>query len=84
MKNAAKTVCLFLAMLSLSVSAEEKVDLTAVHKIKAEALGNSKVMYHFFQLTDVTGPRLTGSPGFHAAAEWVIGRLQEYGIASAR
>ena len=44
--------------------AEEKVDLLVINRIKSEAFENSKVMDHMFYLTDVNGPRLTGSPGF--------------------
>ena len=44
--------------------AQERVDLAVVHRIKSEALENSKVMDHLFYLADVYGPRLTGSPGF--------------------
>jgi hypothetical protein len=60
--------------------AEERVDLNAIHKIREEALQNSKVMDHVFQLTDVYGPRLTNSPGFFAAADWVVKQLKEWGI----
>ena len=67
--------------LSLGANAQEKVDLATIHRIKAEALENSKVMEHVFFLTDVNGPRLTNSPGFKSAGEWVMKRLQEYGLA---
>ena len=62
------------------IHAEERVDLNAIHKIREEALQNSKVMDHVFQLTDVYGPRLTNSPGFFAAADWVVKQLKEWGI----
>jgi carboxypeptidase Q len=64
----------------LLLLAEEKVDLSIVNRIKTEAFENSKVMDHAFYLTDVNGGRLTGSPGFKAAAEWVATRLNEYGL----
>jgi carboxypeptidase Q len=51
------------------VLAEERVDLDAVHRIKSEALEDSKVMEHLFYLSDVYGPRVTNSPGFFAAAD---------------
>jgi hypothetical protein len=53
-----------------------------VHRIKEEAFENSKVMEHLMYLTDVHGPRLTGSPGYKAAAEWVVKRLTEYGVSN--
>jgi len=64
----------------LPMQAQERVDLGAIHKIREEALQNSKVMDHVFQLTDVYGPRLTNSPGFFAAADWVVKQLKEWGI----
>ena len=68
------------AVALLPIHAEERVDLNAIHKIREEALQNSKVMDHVFQLTDVYGPRLTNSPGFFAAADWVVKQLKEWGI----
>lgn len=62
----------------------ETVDLEVVHRIKAEAFNNSQVMDHLFYLTDVNGPRLTGSPGFQTAADWTVNRLKEWGAANVR
>ena len=72
-----------LAMVLLLHGAEP-VDLHTIHRIKAEAFENSKVMEHLFYLTDVHGPRLTNSPGFRAAGEWTVNRLKEYGLANPR
>ncbi|MEP6962389.1 MAG: M20/M25/M40 family metallo-hydrolase [Acidobacteriota bacterium] len=58
----------------------EPVDLPVIHRIRQEAMQNSKVMDHVFQLTDVTGPRLTNSPSYFAAANWVEKQLKEWGI----
>ncbi|MEO5926722.1 MAG: M20/M25/M40 family metallo-hydrolase [Bryobacteraceae bacterium] len=58
----------------------ELVDLDIVHRIKQEATQNSKVMNSVFQLTDVVGHRLTNSPGFFAAANWVEKQLKEWGM----
>ncbi len=60
--------------------AEERIDLSAIHRIRTEAFDNSKVMDHMFYLTDVYGPRLTNSPGYRAAADWAVKRMGEYGI----
>lgn len=60
--------------------AQEAVDLDVVHKIRQEALQNSQVMEHLFYLTDVSGSRLTNSPGFFNAADWIVKRLGEWGI----
>jgi len=69
-------------LLPLSMMAEEKVDLYAMHRIRAEERDHSKVMDTLFYLTDLNGPRLTNSPNYFAAADWVVSRLKEYGIAA--
>jgi carboxypeptidase Q len=81
MKCAAAAVWVWL-LCAWSVQAQpaERVDLGAIHQIKVEATQNSKVMDHMFYLTDVSGPRVTNSPGFFAAADWVVKQLREWGI----
>ena len=64
--------------------AEEKVDLAVINRIKAEEFQSSKVMEHAFYLTDVYGPRLTGSPGYKAAGEWAVREMTKWGLANAR
>jgi carboxypeptidase Q len=76
---------LFLAIVApFALVAQEKVDLSIIHRLRQEALQNSKLMDHMFYLTDVNGHRLTGSPGYRKAAEWVVKRANEYGLANAR
>jgi carboxypeptidase Q len=60
--------------------AQERVDLSTVHRIKEEAFQRSKVMEILAGLTDLNGPRLTGSPEFKEAADWAMARLKDYGI----
>ena len=69
---------------SVPAFGQEKTDLATIHRIKAEAFQGSKVMDHLFYLTDVSGPRLTNSPGFRAAADWSVKRLKEWGVGDAR
>ena len=79
-------VCLLILSLLLSgvgVSAQgpqEKVDLDAINKIKDEGLKRSQVMELLSYMTDVYGPRLTGSPNIKAAQEWAKGKLSEWGL----
>ncbi len=75
---------LLLPLIASLLAAEERVDLAAVHRIRAEAFENSKVMDTLFYLTDVHGPRLTNSPGFRKAAEWTTGRMKEFGLANVK
>ncbi len=52
----------------------------ATDKIKKQGLNNSKVMDFAFHLTDVSGPRLTNSPGFLRAANWAKDELIKMGL----
>ncbi len=61
---------------------QEAVDLTVVDRIKTEAFKHSAVMEHLRMLTDVHGPRLTGSPQFEAAAKWASDQLTRFGLAN--
>jgi len=60
-----------------------KIDIDALGKIRMEGLRNSKVMDIAFHLTDVSGPRLTGSPGFMRAANWAKDELTKMGLVNA-
>ena len=73
---------LFAPLLLAQEPAQEKVDLYTINRIKAEEFQNSKVMENAFYLSDVYGPRLTGSPGLKAAAEWAVRRMTEWGLAN--
>lgn len=49
-----------------------------VEEIKRLGLGeSSQVMDYAFFLTDVVGPRLTGSPAYRQAGEWALARLRD-------
>jgi carboxypeptidase Q len=59
---------------------QEKIDLDATAKIKDEGMKRSQVMEILSYLTDVPGPRLTGSPNIKAAQEWAKAKLAEWGL----
>jgi hypothetical protein len=69
-----------LLLLALPALSQEHIDLGIVDRVKAEAFERSKVMETLRNLTDVHGPRLTGSPGFDDAARWAMGELKGYGL----
>jgi hypothetical protein len=84
-----KSVAIGAAALGLCLLAAaegpERVDLGVLHRIRAEAFGaSSKVMDTAFYLTDVHGPRLTGSPQAKAAGEWTVKKLQEWQLANVK
>ena len=49
-------------------------------KIRKEGMDNSKIMHTLHYLTDVYGPRLTGSPMHKAAADWAVKQMKEWGL----
>ncbi len=65
-------------------SPAERVDLDAVYKIKDEGFQRSQVMELTSYLTDVYGPRLTGSPNLKAAADYTVGKLTEWGATNVK
>ncbi|HWS89822.1 MAG TPA: M20/M25/M40 family metallo-hydrolase [Pyrinomonadaceae bacterium] len=55
-----------------------------VERIKDEGLNRSEVMKTLEYLTDVIGPRLTGSPALRRANEWTRDRLTQWGLVNAK
>jgi hypothetical protein len=60
----------------------EKLDFDAIYRIKEEGLQRSKVMEIESYLTDVYGPRLTGSPNMKEAADWATKTMKDWGLAN--
>lgn len=60
----------------------EQMDVDTILRIREEGLNNSQVMDHISWLTDVYGPRLTGSPQIEQAKAWTMGRFEEWGLAN--
>jgi carboxypeptidase Q len=48
--------------------------------IRNEGFNNSKIMQTLFEMTDVNGPRLTGSTGMKHAEEWAKEKLKGWGL----
>jgi hypothetical protein len=66
-----------------AVVGEEPVDLETVTRIREEGFRRSQVMETVAHLTDVIGPRLTGSPQMKAANDWTRDKLEEWGVQNA-
>lgn len=58
----------------------ETIDSAAIARIIDEGMNRSQVMDMLSWLTDVCGPRLTGSPGFAKAVTWAKARLSSMGL----
>ena len=78
----ATPLLLFSALWTIQAQQPPPPDLSVVHRIKAEAARRGDVVRHLEALTDQYGPRLTASPEYDRAAEWVLGRLREWGLSN--
>ena len=76
-----KKAFLAVFLCSFCLSAQQ-ADLNVIRRIKMEAFNNSKVMDQLTYITEIKGPRLTGSTEFDQAADWAVGRLKEYGLSN--
>src|SRR6188472_928969 len=63
--------------------AQEKIDKDIQWKIRREAADNSQIMHTMHFLTDVYGPRLTGSPNLKAAQDWIVKETTRWGLKNA-
>ncbi len=58
----------------------EKLDYAMMGEIREEGLNRSEVMDHISWLSDVYGPRLTGSPAIKQASQWAQEKFKEWGL----
>jgi len=66
--------------ISLSIQSQEKEQTDIVDIIKKHGLENSQVMEIASWITDVHGPRLTGSTGLDNATKWVKDEMESWGM----
>ena len=66
------------------VAAQERIDQDMFWKIRQEGINNSQILKTLHVLTDVYGPRLTGSPNLKAAGEWAIEQMHSWGLENGR
>jgi carboxypeptidase Q len=75
---------LLFAGIAGSLFAQEPADQAAAQRIREQGLNHSKVMETAFYLTDVSGPRLAGSPGLKRAQNWAVNQLKSWGLENAK
>ena len=87
MKHAITLAALFAITSTLSAQAPARpaagasgADLATVERIRTEATERSQAVDHAWWLSEVYGPRPTGSPGFSQASEWAMKRFTEWGL----
>src|SRR5438132_1969000 len=56
------------------------VDTTGVGTLSDQGMTKSQVMQNLQYLSDIVGPRLTGSPAVRQANDWTLRKFQEYGL----
>jgi carboxypeptidase Q len=82
MKHRTLAIAVGLSALVVSAAppflAQERVDSDINAKIRKEGQDNSKILRTMHYLTDVYGPRLTGSPNLRAAGEWAVKEMASW------
>jgi hypothetical protein len=81
MRASALLTATLLTFQVLPVSAQrENIDLAALARIREEGLQRSQAMQTVSWLSDVYGPRLTGSPTMDQAADWAMQQMRGWGL----
>jgi carboxypeptidase Q len=77
------TIIIFLSSASQLHAQNEMVDTAAFQKIRLAELNSSQIPMIAHYITDVSGSRLTNSPGFKRAGKWVIETMKTWGLKNA-
>lgn len=80
MRKITRLTALLAVVIPFAGNSQEKIDAAMMQKIRDEGLKNSKVMEIAFNLTDMSGNRLTASPGFMRAANYAKTKLEGWGV----
>src|SRR5207237_9975402 len=85
MKRAAPAILLYILYVSTLFAQPpvESLDYLTIAKIRDEGLNRSQVMDQISWLSDVYGPRLTGTPAILQASDWALKKFKEWGLANA-
>jgi hypothetical protein len=70
----------FFTSIGLSAQTQNPLDTATINRIRGEAVANSQAMEHHWWLSEVFGPRATGTPGYQQGADWVMKKLGEWGL----
>ncbi|HEX8635523.1 MAG TPA: M20/M25/M40 family metallo-hydrolase [Pyrinomonadaceae bacterium] len=66
-----------------AAAATERIDPEVYWRIRREGTERSQAMRTLHVLSDLYGPRLTGSPNFKAAADWTVQQMNAWGFQNA-
>ena len=70
----------FVLCAAVALTADEPLNDAVIAQIKTEGFQRSQVMDTLSWLSDVYGPRLTGSPELKRAADWAKDQLTKWGL----
>src|SRR2546428_8811622 len=76
-------ITLIATLLCVPIFTQSRSDKDLLERIRKEEANNSQIMKTMHMLTDVYGPRLTGSPNHKHAAEWAVRQMTAWGLQNA-
>jgi len=79
-----KISCIFVLLFLGFCFAQESIDHRIISRIKEAGFQHSQVMNTLIYLTDVHGPRLSGTPDYRKAAEWSKTQMETWGLDNVR
>ena len=62
------------------LAAQERLNTDFIARVRQEESSRSQIMRTLHMLSDVYGPRVTGSPSHKAAAEWAVKQMTSWGF----
>src|SRR5215813_1515736 len=78
-RQIAFTIAFSLAItLTIVAQTQNLADMNA--RLRGQETSNSKIMWILHEITDVHGPRLTGSPGLREAQDWAVATMKSWGL----
>ena len=78
-----RLIALLLCMAPIRPLGAQVVDTAGTGRIIEEATARSEVMENLQHLSDIIGPRLSGSPAMRRANDWTADRFRSYGLSVA-
>lgn len=75
---------LFVSFTGSLYAQQETIDTAAFRQIRTAEMKDSHIAVIAHYLTDVTGSRLTNSPGFFRAGSWAVETMKKWGLANAK
>src|SRR5262245_39056777 len=67
-------------LITVTVTVTAQIDPNINAKIRQEGMDRSQILRTMHFLTDVYGPRLTGSPNHENAAKWAVKQMESWGF----